>query len=281
MRPDAVPINVAIVGVQKAATSTLHALLADHPEVARTTRKELHFFDDERRDWGRPDYSRYHGVRTASSQWAAVDATPAYLFWPGALARMRAYDADMPLIASFRDPVERAFSQWLMQKGREASTPGFNTLVLRSLDAGAAQVHPKRLRSRSIVARGFYGHQLSGAFDSFARSQWLLLDFDEVVADQAAVCRRMTDFIGLRALDGRATPVQQRKSAPLPGTALRPPRPSVLTRLAAAYDRDLALFEELSGVSTARWPTRRLVEGSLDVDAWAATFQNKLAGTAP
>src|SRR4051794_32404621 len=92
-----IPINCALVGVQKAATSTLRSLLVQHPAVARTRKKELHFFDDESRDWDRPDYSRYAAKRTSDNQTVACDATPVYLFWPPALPRMRAYSPDMRL----------------------------------------------------------------------------------------------------------------------------------------------------------------------------------------
>ena len=281
MERDGVPITVAIVGVQKAATSTLHALLADHPEVAETAKKELHFFDDDGRDWNRPDYSRYRGTQATPDQRVAVDATPVYLFWPTALPRMRAYSADMLLIASFRDPVERAFSQWMMQRDRSSRTPGFDALVTRSLNSGDPQVpvdrwRTSRSRTRAIVARGFYGHQLGRAFDLFPREQWLLLNFSDVVADQASVLRRITDFVGLRASDQAPAQEQKRKSAPLQDVDPRTPSPSVLTRLAAAYEQDLALFEELSGVPTAQWPTRRLLDGSLDSGAWAEKLRSKL-----
>jgi hypothetical protein len=278
---DEVPVGFAVVGVQKAATSTLHSVLSRHPEIAPTAKKELHFFDDEKRDWSRPDYAGYSGRRTSSEQRAAFDATPVYLFWPEALVRMRAYSPEMRLIASFRDPVERAFSQWMMQRERTSRTPDFDALVSRSLDAGDPRVPPdewrtSRSRTRSVVARGFYGHQLARGLTLYPRSQWLLLDFVDVVGDQAGVCSRITDFMGLRPFASLPPPEQRRKSAQLEDVDPRTPSPAVLERLAAAYAPDLDEFEGLSGLTTAHWPTRRLNSGDLDSVEWAERFRRKV-----
>src|SRR3954451_24922202 len=119
---EAVPIGFAIVGVQKAATSTLYRMLVRHPRVVAGPEKELRFFLEDR-DWSDPDYSSYCRPRRPATADLAGDATPAYLFWPRALERMRAYRADMRLLATFRDPVERAFSQWAMERARHADYP--------------------------------------------------------------------------------------------------------------------------------------------------------------
>ena len=117
---ETLPISFALVGVQKAATSTIAFYLLRHRHVSRGERKERHFFDKDFLDWENPDYSAYTSPRRTPRQKIAGDYTPAYLFWPGALRRMHAYNPDMKLIASFRDPIERAFSQWCMERWSEA-----------------------------------------------------------------------------------------------------------------------------------------------------------------
>ena len=258
----------------------MHSLLAQHPSVARTPKKELHFFDDESRDWDSPDYSTYTAKRTGQGQTVAVDATPVYLFWPPALPRMHAYAPGMRLVALFRDPVERAFSHWMMQAERSARTPGFDTLVARSLDTEQPEVPPYRWRSprsrtRSVVARGFYGHQLARGLALFPRDQWLLLDFVDLVGDQAAVLRRVTDFLGVEPYERPPQDEQRRKSTPLPDQGPGNPSGDVLRRLAAAYADDLRRFEELSGLSTDRWSTTRLLRGDLDAEQWASRLRDK------
>ena len=57
------------------------------------------------------------------------------------------------------------------------------------------------------------------------------------------------------------------------GTA---PTADDLARLAAVYARDLALFEELSGIDTSAWPTRLVLAGTLDPGELAARFARKV-----
>ncbi|MBX9700198.1 MAG: sulfotransferase domain-containing protein, partial [Acetobacteraceae bacterium] len=110
-------IGVFVAGVQKAGTTTLFAHLRRHPGlVAPTAEKELHVFDDETIDWRAPiDWSRLHARFPAERRCGLrFEATPITLFWPPALARIRAYNPAARIILIFRDPIGRAVSQWRM-----------------------------------------------------------------------------------------------------------------------------------------------------------------------
>jgi hypothetical protein len=60
---ETLPISFALVGVQKAATSTIAFYLLRHRHVSRGERKERHFFDKDFLDWENPDYSAYTSPR--------------------------------------------------------------------------------------------------------------------------------------------------------------------------------------------------------------------------
>ncbi len=278
------PITYSIVGVQKAATSTLFSLLVRHDEVARPAHKELHVFDDEKRDWSAPDLSDYRARVTKPGQRIAGDSTPSYLYWPKALERMHAHNPDMLLIASFRDPIERAFSHWMMQvtrQGKRSDTfPDFDSLVLDWSPPGIPEVKPDgwttgQLRNFTAVARGFYGRQLERGLAQFPREQWLLIDFIDVVKDEAAVASRLTDFLGLSPY-GPIPPDLRRHPTPAV-TDRTGPSAEVLQVLAERYADDLALFERLSGLDTSAWPTRRLLDGDLDASELAEKLGRKAA----
>jgi hypothetical protein len=66
---------------------------------------------------GGPGLSGHWAPGRSDRQRIAIDATPSYVFWPHAMERMRAYRPDMRLIASLRDPIERAFSHWARYLG--------------------------------------------------------------------------------------------------------------------------------------------------------------------
>ncbi len=282
--PDAplgrIPYSFAIVGVQKGGTSTLSVTLNQHPLVCQPPTKEAHYFDDETIAWGTPDQLRsqahaYAAPRRAAQHQLVGDATPTYLYWPHALERMQAFNAEMPLIAVFRDPLERLFSHWVMLRSRNLAWPDWPDFLTEwphtSLPNDVpTDVRMMRWRHMTGLARGFYGEQLSRGFDLFPREQWLLLDLRSMLGDFEATIDRTTDFLGLPRFD----PVPPLKNwhagaERIQGTA---PTTADIVRLGELYATDLALFEQLSGIDTSGWATRRILDGTLDPAELAANF---------
>lgn len=271
-QPAPLPVTFAIVGVQEAATSTLHAMLSRHREIARGPLKERHFFDDEQRAWVTPDYSSYHTVPTKPPQRITGDATPIYLFWPRALERMRAYDPGMRLIASFRDPIERAFSQWSMERDRNPYAADFGHAIrdprfLELPGDDAASNQANAVRERSLIARGLYAQQLRRGFTSLDREQWLMFDFRTLISHPETVLDRVTDHLGIERY--RTYPQPAKRHASRSEHRGTPPTADDIAWLADYYAPDLAGFTALSGIDVSRWPTARILAGDLGAGALA------------
>lgn len=262
-------VGFLIAGVQKAGTSSLFAMLSRHPQLVTSRPKELHFFDDDDLDWADPDYSSYHqGIGRVNGTLMAGEATPSYIFWPGALERVRAYNPQMLLILCFRDPIARAFSQWCMNKERNDKRQGFGAAV-RAVHPHTWPLSVQELggRGRSYVARGYYGQQLRHALELFSRRQMALLDYHTAFASPSATLDQLTHFLGVERLETAQT--AHRRSR---GAAFADVFPSVrdIEMLANLYREDLRLFEELSRVDISGWPTAQIIAGSLDPAAYAA-----------
>ena len=77
-----------VVGAQKAGTTTLHNLLASHPEIYLPRQKETKFFvADERYAEGLSHYeTQYFAEWDGESAVGEVD--PDYMYFPQALERM-------------------------------------------------------------------------------------------------------------------------------------------------------------------------------------------------
>lgn len=263
-----VPVNFAVVGVQKAGTSTLYRMLVQHPEVAGGPEKEMRLFMDESRDWDHPDYAEFARPAAGAGVRLAGDATPAYLFWPGALDRMRDYDPGLRLIATFRDPVERALSHWSMERSWNRRFLDLATAFERFGDAGLPEradvERPAQLRRTSMFSRGLYGAQLRRGLDLFPRAQWLLLDFRTLVADPATTLDAATDFLGIeRFTDHPELLHQNRTPSDHEGAA---PSVEAFARLVERYAADLAVFGELSGLDVSHWPTSQVAAGTMPVE---------------
>lgn len=276
--PRSLPIGFAIVGVQKAGTTTLYSMLSEHPQVAAGPQKEIRFFI-EPRDWADPDYSTYRRPVKRSSPTIAGDATPAYLFFPGAIERMHHYDPDLRLLASFRDPLERAFSQWSMERSRHARYPDLPEAIERwgdddlpaSYPAGA---RPSRMLKGSPFVRGLYGAQLERALAFYPRECWLLVEFRRLLAEPHAVLDAATDHLGLPRFTSYPS-MQHWMASPTANPGGRPPA-AAIEKLVRRYADDLALFERLSGLDLSGWPTKQAADGRLEITALRDRLCDKL-----
>lgn len=276
------PISFVIAGVQKAGTTSLYSMLTRHPSVAGGPQKEIRFFI-EPRDWDDPDYSLYRRPVKSSRPTVAGDATPAYLFFPGAIERMHRYDPDLRLLASFRDPLERALSQWSMERSRHPGYPDLPEAIERWGDdelptSYPADAKPSPMLQGSPFVRGLYGAQLERALAFYPREQWLLLEFRRLLKEPPAVLDDATDHLGLPRFTSYPS-MQHRMASPTSNPGARPSVAAVET-LVRRYADDLALFERLSGLDLSGWPTKQAADGTLEMSVLRDRLCDKL-GLAP
>ncbi len=190
-------VNFIIAGVQKGGTTALFDYLGDYPDIALPDAKELHFFDDEAQDWGRPDYGAYHARFAAATGRPCGEATPIYAYWPNSLERIAAYNPAMKLIMVLRDPVQRAWSHWRMEYARGVETHPFAWCIRegrqRLFEAEPWGHH----REVSYVERGFYGEQMARLYGLFPRDQVLVLTSDSLRRDPGPALSQVRTFLGL------------------------------------------------------------------------------------
>ena len=120
-------IGFIICGTQKGGTTALDYYLRFHEEVCMAKKKEVHFFDnDDYFKRKKIKYQDYHKFFNPSKNHKIIgEATPIYMFWENAMERIYDYNPDMKLIAILRNPIDRAFSNWNMEKQRKRETRTF------------------------------------------------------------------------------------------------------------------------------------------------------------
>jgi hypothetical protein len=204
-------VQFVIAGVQKAGTTALFDYLSEQPELSLSHVKETHFFDDDERDWARPDYAPYHALFDAPDGRLRGEATPIYLYWPGSLERMAAYNPAMRVMVLLRDPVARAWSHWRMEYARGFEQAPFAWCIRegrrRLFEAEPWGHH----RAFSYVERGFYGEQVERLLTLFPREQVLVLTAEALQAEPTTTLAQVRAFLGLppaaRAVEPRAVHV--------------------------------------------------------------------------
>ena len=240
-------VRFLIAGVQKGGTTALDEHLRAHPALQMASVKEAHIFDDESIDWDAPDYGAYHRLFTAPERlWG--EATPIYVYWPPSLERIRRYDPAMRLILLFRDPAERAWSHWKMERDRGWDDRPFGWCIREGRARLADADPPGAHRVYSYVERGFYGAQLERVLQLFPREQLLLLRSEDLKQQPDATLRQVTDFLDVAPLpdldEARRANVAADPSAIDPEDA---------AYLRGIYREDLQRFAELSGLDVSGW----------------------------
>lgn len=198
-------VRFLVGGVQKAGTSALAAYLSEHPRLCLPVDKEAHIFDMPGFDdnWRRQHVDElYAGHFPADAAGRTCgDATPIYLFHPLLVQRIARYNPDMRWIVLLRDPVERALSQYHMERARGAeSWPLWPALLLERwrLRGHRDDFSPASpLRSHSYLARGDYSRQLDVLYAHFPREQVLLLRSETLRRDPAACLASACVFLGV------------------------------------------------------------------------------------
>ena len=235
-----------VIGVQKAGTTALYAYLRQHPELYLPEVKEAHYFDDESRDWGGPDHADYERLFLNGAAAAARgEVTPIYIYWPRCLERIRAYNPAMRLVLLLRDPVERAWSHWRMERSRGAETADFSWCIREGRARLAASEPAGFHREYSYVERGFYGRQIQRLYSLFPRDQVLILRSDDLDADPTGTVGRVSAFLGVGAPPPLA-PQRVHVGQEVKGARLAAADADYLRALYADDDR---LLTELTGLS--------------------------------
>lgn len=201
-------IRFLIGGVQKAGTSALAHYLGRHPHVCLPRGKEAHVFDapdfDERAGPKQLDVAYLPLFEDAAADALHGDATPFYLFHPRVVARIARYNPSIRWIILLRDPVERALSQYHMERARgNESRPFWLALLLepwrlRGHVDDFAWGSP--LRRYSYRARGDYARQLEVLHAHFPKAQVLLLRSADLMHEPQATLGRVCRFLEIEGL---------------------------------------------------------------------------------
>ncbi len=199
-----------IIGAPKAGTTALHTALAGHPDVFVSDPKEPKYWLC---DGAPPPAWCGPGDRHSQQEWiwradeytalfdgageykARGESTAFYLWSRGAHRRIAEALPEVRLIAVVRDPIDRAYSNWmhLWSDGLEPEQD-FETAFARQDERVAAGWAPF-WRYREL---GLYGEQLAHLLDYVAADRVLVLRYRDLIDDPRTAVDRACRFLGIR-----------------------------------------------------------------------------------
>ena len=196
--------DFVIVGAQRGGTTSLHAYLSAHPQVITPATKELHFLTDRYErglDW-------YLGQFPSELPLGVVtgEATPYALFHPLAPRRLLEIAPAAKSIVLLRNPVDRAYSHYLLEWSRGEETLDFAAALdaeLERLDGEEARLARDPWytsafhKHASYMARGDYARQLERWFAVFPREQILVIRSEDLYERSAETFARIAEFLAI------------------------------------------------------------------------------------
>ncbi|MEX2374207.1 MAG: sulfotransferase [Dehalococcoidia bacterium] len=208
-----------VVGAQKAGTTTLHVLLRQHQSLWLPPQKEAPFFTDAT-TWSNFDTYMEQVYSDAPAGALLGGVNPQYMRGASGAGtsevadRVRATLPGVKLIASLRDPVARAVSEWRMATRRTIETRSFDDAVRELLTEDAlvaARINPQP--STSYLAQGEYGRILEEWYARFPPEHIHIVHFGDLVSDPVAVATGIHRFLGVDPLPPKATPTMHRSGS--------------------------------------------------------------------
>lgn len=205
--------NFLIVGAAKSGTTSLYEYLSQHPDVFMPPNlKEPHYFcyKDTIVDFRGPG-KRYPSINKSAitsldayldlflgseGYIARGEASATYLYWPQSASNIAAFNPDMKIIITLRNPVDRAYSAYnhLKRLGLEP---------VHSLQE-AMDLEEERIKANygpmwRYAAMGQYAEQVEAFRKHFPDDQIKILIFEDFVRDKAQHIKDILDFLGVNS----------------------------------------------------------------------------------
>lgn len=196
-----------IIGAQKAGTSGLYSTLKKHPQLISSTKKEIHYFDND--SWYKKNnLKEYHNYfpkgLSFKNNLLSFEATPSYLYHPEVSERLWRYNKSLKLIVILREPATRALSAYIMyhhhfSKGKRNKFYDKREFS-EALSAEIMELEkgPTFVDYRGYIARGLYFEQLKRYYNYFPEKQILVLESGDLKERPVINLEKIQSFLGIR-----------------------------------------------------------------------------------
>jgi len=193
--------NFFIVGTPKAGTTSLYYYLEEHPDIYMSPIKETNYFSyDEIKSQGL-FYNEEHisSLKQYQEQFKEVkdekaigEASVSYLYYPLVPAKIKEYNPEAKIIIALRNPVDRGFSHYLMDKRL-----GFVNLSYEDIVLGNSKHPQAKLYCQQYVDLGQYYEQIKRYLAEFGEKQVKIVFYEDIIKDIQKVIKELYAFLNV------------------------------------------------------------------------------------
>ena len=192
-------VGIFIVGAPKAGTTSLHYYLNEHPEILMSALKEPDFFSHKEileqdlyyENSKINTIEKYHNLFKEGKELKIFgDSSVSYLFYPEVSKRIKEYNSDSKIIIMLRNPIDRAFSHYLMDYRLGLINQSFENVLVEG-KTGTKQ----ELFYQQFVTLGLYYEQVRRYLETFGKENVHIIFYDDFKNDLQNQVQKVYDFL--------------------------------------------------------------------------------------
>jgi len=189
--------NFFIVGAPKAGTTSLYEYLRTLPEIFMPKEKEPSFFCKgiipNSSTWVIRDKNEYLKLyEKVTDEKIIGDASTFYLSDPGASSQIFKTVPDAKILISLRNPIERAYSHYMMHSTKKQLTTSFHEQLLKELNQS---LDPSTLQIRFDL--GLYSEDVKRFLNTFGKKNVKVIVFEEFIKNVDGIVEEILKFLDL------------------------------------------------------------------------------------
>lgn len=191
-------VDFFIVGAPKAGTTSLYHYLSEHPQVEMSSQKEPDYFSDKAINEQGMYYTKnrvnslakYESLFVQKESVVYGEASVSYLFYENVPEDIKKYNPNAKIIIMLRNPIERAFSHYLMDYRLGLISDSFeNVLAKKSKHKNA------HLFYQQYIEVSKYSKQIQRYLDFFEKDSILFIDYEDLKINVSKTVDQVYNFL--------------------------------------------------------------------------------------
>ena len=195
-------VDFFIVGAPKAGTTSLYHYLSEHPQVEMSSQKEPDYFSDKAIHEQGMYYGKnrvntldkYESLFVQKESVVYGEASVSYLFYENVAEDIKKYNPNAKIIIMLRNPIERAFSHYLMDYRLGLISDSFENIIAKKSKHKNAH-----LFYQQYIEVSKYATQIQRYLDFFEKESILFIDYEDFKKNVSETVDQVYDFLNISA----------------------------------------------------------------------------------